>query len=675
MAVRSKSTGGDTRGEKPTTAATGLAIWRDLKARGGLDLRRARKEHVAGYDVPLENQLRSILFPGKLGGLDANLRRDPKRSEEFLAAFFAALRPFSMMMADVLAFFETANARYGDRNLKVVFNFTKGAELGLDLEHFRETEQYLRRVTRSVSVWAWSPSIMWNVNNAFRDSLPSPYGLNPQSSSIREWVERHGRPDWLDLPSLPRSGVPALDVLLDRCSELLTDYVAACRSLAPNRPGLRDVSYEAGEIARADDDPTKLAQAQYIYSIYQPDTDNWAQNLAKEAALAGEFVRSQTGADQMKVANDLIGPVKSAVDALYVSSKAVETWEQNYRDILNLPIWKRRHEVYAVWVGAQIAAALNGLDCEFHVEDGVLRFPFSGAQLATIWSKSRDIYMFWTELRSRLAMTARSGRKSIQPDYRILKLPFEPVRGTVLVVECKQYRHSSTRNFAAALNDYAVGCPNAQVVLVNNGPIGDAVMTAVGPPHRARTRALANLRPDESANVAAFENIVRKAVIGDDELSENTTCTDENRLVALIWGKDTKFQDLDLHVIVRDRRSGVATAVDFASRGILSAYPWAQLSADVQSPPGIETIHVAKWLDAIYEVYVHNYSDAACPKEYGVQLYVRAGPQGKDVPFLPISSGEDGRCWFVCRIDGTSGQVDRVNQLLAQVPRIAVQAK
>jgi hypothetical protein len=210
---------------------------------------------------------------------------------------------------------------------------------------------------------------------------------------------------------------------------------------------------------------------------------------ATVATLASELVRGRDGVEQTQAANLFLGPVQDAIDALHIGSKEQETWEQNYRDILSLPIWQRRHELYAVWIGAKIATSLKGLDCQFHVEDGVLRFPFSGAQLATMWTKERTTYMFWTELRSRLSVAAESGRKSIQPDYRILRLPFDPIRGTVLVVECKQYRRSLTRNFAAALNDYAVGCPNAQVILVNNGPIGNVVLTAVKKSYRSRTRA------------------------------------------------------------------------------------------------------------------------------------------------------------------------------------------
>jgi hypothetical protein len=147
-----------------TIATSGLTIWLDLKFRGGLDLQRPRDAGTAGYDLPLEEKLNTLLFPSSKGSLETNLRAVATPPEDFFAAFFSALRPFSMMVHDVLELFEAANARYGDRNMKIVFNFKKGAELGVELKHFRETEQYLSRVTRPIHRWQWSGTGLFNIN-------------------------------------------------------------------------------------------------------------------------------------------------------------------------------------------------------------------------------------------------------------------------------------------------------------------------------------------------------------------------------------------------------------------------------------------------------------------------------------------------------------------------------
>jgi hypothetical protein len=45
----------------------------------------------------------------------------------------------------------------------------------------------------------------------------------------------------------------------------------------------------------------------------------------------------------------------------------VEELNRRIEDILNLPVWKRRNEVYAVWIGSQIWRALeDAWDCHFH---------------------------------------------------------------------------------------------------------------------------------------------------------------------------------------------------------------------------------------------------------------------------------------------------------------------
>jgi hypothetical protein len=90
---------------------------------------------------------------------------------------------------------------------------------------------------------------------------------------------------------------------------------------------------------------------------------------------------------------------------------------------------------------------------------------------------------------------------------------------------------------------------------------------------------------------------------------------------------------------------------------------------------GIETMHIEQWMDAIYEVYVHNFSDDACPNQSGVQLYVRVEDTEKHLPIFPAPTRELGRCWFVCRIDGVTREIQRVNRVLADVPRVGVETK
>jgi hypothetical protein len=663
------------KAQRPRTIDSGLAIWRDLKKRGGLDLRRPRGRGMAGYDVPFEGQLNDILFPTKKASLEANLRSTPVPPEEFFAAFFAALQPFSMIVSDVLKFFKTADAKYGDRNLKVVFNFSKGAELKLDLEHFRDLQQYLRRVIRPIGRWAWSSAELFNINQQFHNGLKNPRRQQVRDGAVRDWDKKHGLPHWLDPPPIQRSGVPRMDALLDRCDRLLRDYVNACRSLAPDRPrfvqAFQDAQItlnERGDVAS----PEAIAEAERIVSIFLPESDYWEHQFAQAATLASEFILSQPQQDRSLAAEKFIDPVNKAIDVIDRGGTVLQTWEKDYRDILNLPIWRRRHELYAVWVGSQIASAIGEFECVFHVEDGVLRFPFSGAQLATVRSHDKETYMFWTELRSRLPARSATGRKAIQPDYRILRMPFDPVRGTVLVVECKQYRRSSMRNFSAALNDYATGCPNARVLLVNNGPIAASVMSAVKNRLKPRAMVVQNFRPDQPESLTAFRAVVWRSVSPKEDIQQQqpgVDAADRPVLAAVVWAPETGFRGLDLHIVIRDRKSGASILVNYANPGEPSAAPWVWLPEDVRSSPGLELAYIAKWLDATYEIYVHNYDEDVCPKSHGVIVFVQSGNEGKLSMFSSLENPKPGeRCWFVCRVDGTSRKLERVDQFLAAPP-------
>ena len=185
----------------PPAATDGLSLWNLLNAEAGLDLRR-RDNAPHGYDVALEERLNELLFDNSIGSLQQNLRAAPPSAEDFLAAFFKAQRPFSMMVTDVLHLFEAANAQYGTHNLKVVFNFEKAKRLELDLEQFREWDQFLQMVVRERSVWDWTPEALWQLASALNDLLQYEYTSAvpvPRDPAVRRFIELRAASEWLDM--------------------------------------------------------------------------------------------------------------------------------------------------------------------------------------------------------------------------------------------------------------------------------------------------------------------------------------------------------------------------------------------------------------------------------------------------------------------------------------------
>jgi hypothetical protein len=640
-----------------TTATDSLTLWNELKTRAGLDLRK-RNDAPHGYDVPLEDRLNALLFPERAESLDRNLRTAPRTPEQFLSAFFQAQRPFSMMVRDVLELFETANAQYGTHNLKIVFNFEKARQLALNLEQFREWDRFLQRVVQKRSVWQWTPNALWQLTRAFEKFLEyeSPAGMRaPRDSAVSRWVDLRDSPDWHDHPPFPRSGNEGFDHAIGRCERLLDAYRVECRALAPDRTTFLEIGAESYAGLRSPV-PETAAEASRIYNLYQPETDFWASTFLHRAAVASEEV-----ADGKKtVSPEFLVEFNSRLDSIDQGTKLVEEWQELLRELLSLPIWQRRHELYAVWVGSRIVAALDDVEAIFHVEAGVLEFPFSGAHLATFTTPHPAAFMFWTELRTPLAEKSESGRKSIQPDYRIVRLPYAPVTNTVLVVECKQYRRSSRREFSHALNDYAAGCPNAHVALVNNGPIGASVYTSVAPEYSGRTNAIADFRPDCQASERRFRALVREVILGDPSDSPEIDVEKASAPTAIILTWGAGLSDLDLIVICRSLEGGGPPyTVSYQNHGTLEGWPWLLLDRDVQVGPGEEIIRAAQWVNAIYDIYVHNYSDDRSPACEDVSVTVHHPRKGSPQRIEgPAFTGGRGRYWHVCSIDGVTGLVD-----------------
>src|SRR5262249_44327360 len=142
----------------------------------------------------------------------------------------------------------------------------------------------------------------------------------------------------------------------------------------------------------------------------------------------------------------------------------VKTSVQILYEFLSLPIWKARHELYAAWIFCEIINAIESDRPHIHANGQQLVFSFSGAHLATLQSYSPNLQL-WCELRTPLKNPRGKSRKNaIQPDYSLAIGPVNYTKNTIIVVECKQYKVPSIKNFADALRDYAVGRENARVI-------------------------------------------------------------------------------------------------------------------------------------------------------------------------------------------------------------------
>lgn len=649
----------------------GFQIWQAL-VRSGLE--EARKNHLPGYDAELVGLLKQRLYPHATRSLEQELRAAPPSPEAFLEVFFAALKPFSQMLRDVLAMFEAAGARRSDENLRIAFDFDKASKvLGLTLQQFREVEAFFHRVARPIVERLWNSNTLSMLDRDVQEVL-GPLGVPPQpdvslvrDSRIRQWIEDNGRPAWLPFPGFLRSANADLDKTLGVAEGLIHYMMAEVLKLGPTyrefEGRLRELPWdEHGEKEEADEIADEAGDERPRRTFVTAAHDFWPNSFAKHVCLGVEAVNDRAVEERPKWAARLATAIRTGFDRPPRRERTLISLEKDFRDLVNLPIWKKRHELYAVWVASRIADALHDLSWEWHPDGDTLRFSFAGVELAMLLSGDGGAHVFWTEKKTALKGSGIFGRKHIQPDYRIMTVPTHRDDATSLVVECKQYRNWSKKNFGAALDDYAKGCPHAPVVLVNYGPTDPSVLTLVDASRRDRTFLVGNFKPGGDAALDRFRDLVRGAY---------TTLLTPRVMgtIELRWGP--MFRDLDLHLFFRLHITPLeseATHIGFGStQGSLTESPWVEWSEDIrESPPGIERIRISHLLNADYDVLVHDYSGSPGFPQGDMGVRVTLIPGGDERLFVP--RGGSGRWWHVCRIHGAAPRVDEINRVYSDCP-------
>jgi hypothetical protein len=248
--------------------ATAIELWQALTKIGGLDPGVGSPED-GSYDGSLVADLRDRLFPGQTENLDKLIRtRDPPVSTTvFVRAFLQTLRPFSMMMRQILEMLSTASARGSGEALPIRFDFDPDKEpLDLLLKQFAEAVEVVERAPVEVVVAPLDYQDIWKLDRVCEDVIP-PYGggaeaLTLDSEDLRRWFaayKNNGRFD--PFPPIPPTGHERFDARVNALIQLINQMLAAFRRYGADRDALR-------EAADADD----FARRERPYGIYGSPT-------------------------------------------------------------------------------------------------------------------------------------------------------------------------------------------------------------------------------------------------------------------------------------------------------------------------------------------------------------------------------------------------------------------
>ena len=604
-----------------------------LVQRAGLTGPRSARQ--GAYDKDLVADLRERLFPGADAPLEALLAESDLPAEDLIRAFLATLQPFALMKTDILHMLAAAGARESGDSLKVRFNFDPDAEpLDLLLEQFRQQmESFADVVVESPPEVSYQD--LWEIPrtgdlNPYHRGETSPLDATP---GLTAWLARYEAGHFEPLPGDWRTGRADVDERLGRVADLADSYLSAFRRHAPDHDQLRLAAEEAE--AGAALDPIGMT----VWQLWMLESDYWPRAIARwvKAVRAAHRARNEASLAKMMAEIDRILPPARR------SHERLKTLE----DVLDLPVWKHRHEVYAVWLGAQIHRALEdaGWRFRFHLQDDRLEFAFRGVHLASLTHRdSEDLLLWWTELDS-AHDDLPSGHRSraIQPDYRIRKAPISDPSTDVVVVEAKQHLRSSSKEFADALSDYSHACPGAVVLLANYGPVSNGVLARVDETLRRRCAAYAHMHPGLPENMLRFRRelsgSLSAAIAGRPCIARETGVE-----VRLTWGRYPS--DLDLYV---EREDDEAHGVDYRRNEAEGL----RYEADVMTGYGPEIVHIAGE-SGVFIVRVHRYSEDGELAQSGAAIELVFKDQGRRMKF-EVPAGVSGAWWRAIRIDAAEG--------------------
>jgi uncharacterized protein YfaP (DUF2135 family) len=137
----------------------------------------------------------------------------------------------------------------------------------------------------------------------------------------------------------------------------------------------------------------------------------------------------------------------------------------------------------------------------------------------------------------------------------------------------------------------------------------------------------------------------------------------ETRMV-LNWGLEPS--DLDSHLKTPEIE-GQTYHVMYSNKGSADQAPFALLDIDDTSGYGPETFTIRQSFSGTYVYYIYQFSSSGSLAESNGTIKIYNSPECDGETIIVPNSGE-GRYWYVCDIDGESGEVTIVNEIQNSEP-------
>lgn len=406
-------------------------------------------------------------------------------NETLLRAVFDVVAPFSAMSRDIVDFMRRAGARRGKETIQIAIEHSV-----LGLEEFEEFIAALHQAPGVIQILDASIGDAFDLMNVARRTA----GGAALAEDVAEWLEAFQLGEFHELPaSVSPGNVPAE---LSDLARISATALEALRSVATRREAidgfLGDFAHRIGKGTVSD--PRAIS--------------------AVEHDLMGSLISALGHAVQQ---TDHVGVVSAIAPIIVrIPRRLVSTTGDvaALEKVLSLPAWKKRFELYAVWIATRISVAVEPERVAIHADESdALPFNFRATHLMTIQSAEGPKYL-WAERKTDCVNPIgknRTGR--VQPDYGLWS-GAEGADSCNLIVEVKHYKTPVLNTFGAALVDYATAHPDAQTILVNYGR-ESGVVDHERWSHQSvfdRCHEIGDLQPYNRLSCERFARLVRDAV-------------------------------------------------------------------------------------------------------------------------------------------------------------------
>lgn len=478
---------------KKPIITSGLELWNELL--------EANLIQPNSHDSDLNELLLDRMKPAPT--VEEGLQLHNYSASDLINCFDEPFSAFHRLLSDLLALYGRIGAKYASSdNLEIRYEFAPGEFTHLNLEDFRIAKRLIRE--------------------ALSGSLKFPDEVGSFWSIIRD----------LGRPKSPELSASYSSEVLQRKASSADTPLEEFKAALPDYPHTDDDEVQL-RIRRVQDVTDSMINLLLSYGETYFEASNHCRhigdNLGSDCVVCRcASIFSDRGVETANFAvrylvDKLNRGLLNKQDVLQHLDRWLDSWwepapsEYALQDILSLPMWGKRHELYSAWVLCLIDSALSPFSPEYEIKSNRLDFPFKPRKILTFQDAVGQTEL-WSELRTCAAGELTDGRKfGIQPDYRFIRYPAGRRRGlqaaksnTVFAIEVKHYLRAAGARHGRTARDYIKNLPNADLCFVAQGPIGKTSINYVPEESKHRVKFFENCNGSSSASANLFKERLRE---------------------------------------------------------------------------------------------------------------------------------------------------------------------